>query len=151
MNDEPLLAINADYSNISVFNVSEPCKPQPVLSDMQSKEIGSEMLGAEKLSVIARNSGGLFRFQLGNPPVKIAGYRSQYPGRISINNRLHILAAVFGKEVALFKINNDGRFWLFGKFQLNTNQVSDVLVTDAGRVYMATWGEHGELLVGKLP
>ena len=147
MSDERQLAIYSRSRGISLYEVKDPCKPTAIFLNASSDEFGPVLIGLSNKTVMS-GVGGLCRFQLAEPAVKIFGYSwpagSQY---FSVNERLNVSAAVFDKNVAVFKNKPDGHFSLSGQYRFDQESLGDVFISDTGQIYMSG---KGKLSVGSV-
>jgi hypothetical protein len=141
--DEHLLIIHDQLRKVYLYDVKEPCNPTLVL-DASSGELGVAMVGSEKRTVIS-GGNGIYRFNLADPLVKVTSYFwSGVVENLAVDDTKELVAAAFGKEVAIFKIKTDGRFSLKEKYVTDPDYAGDLVFSKDGRLYV---GSHGRISV----
>lgn len=145
--DAHQLAISSSSGGFSLYDVKDPCKPTKIFHNALSDEFGPNLVGLSDKTVVS-GIGGLYKYQVAEPPTKLFGYSwSSGSQHFTVNERLNLLTAVFDKNVAVFKNKPNGRFALIGQYRSDQEGLGDVLISDAGRIYI---GGKGNLRVGSV-
>ncbi|MGZ5028689.1 MAG: ankyrin repeat domain-containing protein [Methylobacter sp.] len=145
--DAHQLAISSSSGGFSLYDVKNPCQPTAIFYNASSDEFGPNLVGLSDKTVMS-GIGGLYKYQVAEPPTKLFGY--SWPSgsqHFTVNERLNLLTAVFDKNVAVFKNKSNGRFTLIGQYRSDQERLGDVFISDAGRIYI---GGKGNLRVGSV-
>lgn len=133
--DEPLLAIVDQLGGVYLYDVSDPCKAKPVGPAMLSNaETGTYMVGLSNRRIYV-NAGGLMEYKLSDPPAKLSSWVGNY-SELSVNEHLGFMAAVFGNEVVLLKMERDGSYLPIERFGFAAPTIGGVALSDSGMLYV---------------
>lgn len=133
--DEPLLAIREQSGGVYLYDASDPCEARLVGPAMLTNaEIGTYMVGFSNRRIYV-DANGLMEYKLSDPPAKLSSWMGSY-SRLSVNDPLGYMAAVFDKEVVLLKIERDGSYSPIERYGFAAPAIGAVVLSDSGMLYV---------------
>lgn len=101
---------------------------------LTNAEIGAYMVGFSNRRIYV-DANGLMEYKLSDPPAKLSSWMGSY-SRLSVNDPLGYMAAVFDKEVVLLKIERDGSYSPIERYGFAAPAIGAVVLSDSGMLYV---------------